>query len=78
MRLRIILRSLKIPILLSLYAIAWLSIQPFIIKLLAKYSGVSGLSNVISVITYFIINIAWLYSWYRLAKDVRRRALMKR
>ena len=78
MRLNIILRSLKIPILLSLYAIVWLSLQPFIIRLLStSYLGTSKLGNVISVTVYFIINVGWLYSWYRLAKEVRNRALVK-
>jgi len=78
LRLNIILRSLRIPILLSLYAIVWLSLQPFIIKLLTtNYLGTSELANVISVIVYFVINVGWLYSWYRLAKEVRNRALVK-
>ena len=78
MRLNIILRSLRIPMLLSLYAIVWLSLQPFIIKLLTtNYLGTSRLGNVISVIIYFVINLGWLYSWYRLAKEVRNRALVK-
>jgi len=77
LRLNIILRSLRIPLLLSLYAIVWLSLQPFIIKLLTNYLGTSELGNVISVIVYFVINLGWLYSWYRLAREVRNRALVK-
>ncbi len=73
-----LLGAASIPILLCLYAILWLAIQPVLIKLLKAstqlVSPSSSLVIVIQVLTtllYLVINALWLLSWYRLSKNIR-------
>ncbi len=71
-------RAALVPIILCLYAVLWLAIQPMLIKLLKSstllVSPTSNLVVIIQVITtllYLIINALWLLSWYKLSKSLR-------
>jgi len=73
-----ILRAIEIPLMLVLYGIAWIAVQPFLIMgLRILDTGTPVLRQVISVIAYLLINAAWLLVWYKLAKHVRDRSLLK-
>jgi hypothetical protein len=68
-----ILAAVKIPALLVIYAIYWISSQPFLLIMIRDLSGGGGLiSQTITAVTIVLVNILWLYSWYRLAKDLRK------
>ena len=73
-----ILRAIEIPLMLVLYGIAWVAIQPFLIMSLRVLDmGTPVLRQVISVATYLLINAVWLFLWYKLTKYVRDRTLLK-
>ncbi len=71
-----ILESIKIPYLLVLYGILWISIQPFLITSLRILdTNRSVASQVISVLAYLAINAAWLLLWYKITKYIRNKAI---
>lgn len=74
-----ILRAIEIPLILVLYGIVWIAVQPFLIMSLRILdTGTPVLRQVISVVAYLLINAVWLFLWYKLAKYVRDRSLLKR
>lgn len=73
-----ILRAIEIPLMLVLYGIVWIAVQPFLIMgLRILDTGTPALRQVVSVIAYLLINAAWLLVWYKLAKYVRDHSLLK-
>ncbi len=73
-----ILRAIEIPLMLVLYGIVWIAVQPFLIMSLRILdTGTPVLRQVISVVAYLLINAVWLFLWYKLVKYVRDRSLLK-
>ncbi len=73
-----ILRAIEIPLMLVLYGIVWIAVQPFLIMgLRILDTGTPALRQVVSVVAYMLINAVWLLLWYKLAKYVRDRSLLK-
>ncbi len=73
-----ILRAIEIPLMLVLYGIVWIAMQPFLIMSLRILdTGTPVLRQVISVIAYLLINAVWLFLWYKLVKYIRDRLLLK-
>ncbi len=73
-----ILRAIEIPLMLVLYGIVWIAVQPFLIMSLRILdTGTPVLRQVISVIAYLLINAVWLFLWYKLVKYIRDRLLLK-
>ncbi len=73
-----ILRAIEIPLMLVLYGIVWIAVQPFLIMgLRILDTGTPVLRQVVSVVAYLLINAVWLLLWYKLAKYVRDRSLLK-
>jgi len=73
-----ILRAIEIPLMLVLYGIVWIAVQPFLIMgLRVLDTGTPVLHQVVSVVAYLLINAVWLLLWYKLAKYVRDRSLLK-
>ncbi len=73
-----ILRAIEIPLMLVLYGVVWIAVQPFLIMgLRILDTGTPILRQVISVVAYLLINAAWLFLWYKLTKYIRDRSLLK-
>ncbi len=73
-----ILRAIEIPLMLVLYGIVWIAVQPFLIMSLRILdTGTPVLRQVVSVVAYLLINAVWLFLWYKLAKYVRDRSILK-
>ncbi len=73
-----ILMSIYIPLLLVLYAIIWISVQPLIMSKLMYVENMLRheiYAQVTITTTYVLINIVWLATWYYIARIVRKRAI---
>jgi len=81
---RKVLSGVLIPLLLSSYAIAWIAIQPALIllmnvlkDLLDTLSSKPIISQILVSLIYVLVNLAWLFSWYKIASLIRRQYLLK-
>ncbi len=71
-----ILKNVMIPLLLTLYGLIWISLQPIMIYLLSKFFGSSLVGQILGFTIYGIINIVFLYSWFKLTKAVRDKKVL--
>ncbi|MFN3268194.1 MAG: hypothetical protein ACK416_02925 [Zestosphaera sp.] len=75
-----LLGNLRAPLILMFYGFFLIVIQVVLIRFLVFLSvewGHSVLIQVLTVILYLGLNIALLYSWYKLTKYVRNRELLR-
>ncbi|MCD6428062.1 MAG: hypothetical protein J7L12_00410 [Desulfurococcales archaeon] len=78
-----VLRAVATPMPAILYAIAWFSLQPvilrvvYILPILVNPSAGRYVTQIVSAAIYVVVNIAWLASWYKLTKYLRSRAIRK-
>ncbi|PUA32809.1 MAG: hypothetical protein B7O98_05060 [Zestosphaera tikiterensis] len=66
-----ILGNVTIPLLLTLYGLIWISLQPVMIYVLSRVFGSSLIGQISGFVTYGLINVVFLYSWFKLAKAIR-------
>ena len=78
-----VFKAIATPMPAILYATAWFSLQPVILRATHTLSILLGpgigkeAAQVISTAIYVITNISWLASWYKLTKYLRSRVIRK-
>ncbi len=78
-----VLRAVATPMPAILYAIAWFSIQPIVLRviyvlpILVSPSVGREAAQVASAAIYVTVNISWLASWYKLTKYLRSKVIRK-
>ena len=74
-----VLTAIATPMPTILYAVAWFSLQPALLRVTYVLPYIIGsnvpenIAQVISATVYVIANIFWLISWYKLTKWLRNR-----
>ncbi len=78
------LKAAVIPSLLSIYAIAWIAIQPLVIIQLRRFSAMFRynyilliLSQIVTTILFLVVNALWLLSWYKISRKIRSKLISK-
>ena len=76
-----LVKSMYVPFLLVLYALIWITLQPIIMKGMIyienRFFRYSIYTQVLVTVTYIVINVLWLISWYCIARYVRGKVIRR-